>query len=171
MVPTSTAGEARFVLLSTTRYVNWVAVGMGALLAAVAPSLLMRCVSGGVALALLILTWAVGRQRPVLLLSDTGYRVEVAGRERFRVAWNEVHRVLRDRGEAALYLDCGDGKRNLLVPPATGFAFTFTSRALLVERILSHVGDRVQDVDRFDKLPQNTAPALPATADPADKVS
>ena len=124
-----------------------------------APSPLWRGLSGGVAVGLLILTWVVSRRRPELIVDDTGYRVEVAGRERFRVGWGEVHRVLRDRSEAALYLDCGDGKRNLLVPPAAGFAFTFTDRAALVDRILARVGDKVQDVERFDKLPLAAAPA------------
>ena len=172
MVPVQTSGgEARFMLLSTTRYVIWVAVGLGGLLAVLGPSLWWRGLSGAVALALLLLNWVVGRRRPVLIVDDAGYRVEVAGGERFRVGWDEVHRVLRDREEAALYLDCGDGKRNLLVPPAAGFAFTFSDRDRLVERILARVGDKVQDVERFDKLPLSAPAALPAPAEPAGKVS
>lgn len=146
-------GEARFTLLPTTRYVSWVAVATGALLAALAPSLGWRVLCGAVALALLLLTWALGRRRPVLIVDAAGYRVEVAGRERLRVAWTEVRRVLCDRSEAALYLDCGDGKRNLLVPPAAGFAFTFSDRERLAQRILLLVGDKVEYVERLDKLP------------------
>ena len=157
-------GEARFTLLPTTRYVSWVAVATGALLAVLAPSLGWRVVGGGVALALLLLTWAVGRRRPVLILDGAGYRVEVAGRERLRVAWTEVRRVLCDRSEAALYLDCGDGKRNLLVPPAAGFAFTFSDRQRLSERILAIVGDKVEYVERLDKLPGPAAASGPAKA-------
>lgn len=149
--------QARFTLLPTTRYVSWVAVATGALLAALAPSLLWRLLCGGVALALLLLTWAVGRRRPVLVLDAVGYRVVVAGRERLRVAWTEVQRVLYDRSEAAVYVDCGDGPRNLLVPPAAGFAFTFSDREGLCARILAQVGDKVQEVDRLDKLPAPAA--------------
>jgi hypothetical protein len=154
MVTPQPPGEStQYTLLPTTRYVNWVAVAIGGVLAVLAPSVLWRVLCGAVALALLLLTWVVGRRRPVLILDDSGYRVEVGGRERFRVRWDEVQRVLRDRSEAALYLDCGDGKRNLLVPPAAGFAFTFSDRLGLVERILGRVGDKVQDVERLDKLP------------------
>ena len=161
MVPTTPQGEeTRYTLLPTTRYVSWVAVATGGLLAVMAPSVLLRGLSGGMAVALMLLTWAVGRRRPVLILDDAGYRVQVGSRERFRVRWDEVHRVLRDRSEGAVYLDCGDGKRNLLVPPAAGFAFTFSDRVGLVERILTRVGDKVQDVERLDKLPA-PAPAPP----------
>lgn len=147
------SGEARFILLPTTRYVGWVAVATGGLLAALGPSLLWQVASGGAALAVLLASWAVSRRRPVLILDEIGYRVEVAGHERFRVQWTEVRRVLHDRSEAALYVDCGDGRRNLLVPPVAGFAFTFTDRARLVERILLRVGDKAEEVERLDKRP------------------
>lgn len=154
--------EGRFALLSTTRYVGWVAVATGGLLAALGPSLLWQVVSGGAALAVLLGTWAVGKRRPILIVDDAGYRVEVAGHERFRVLWSEVRRVLHDRSEAAVYVDCGDGRRNLLVPPAAGFAFTFSDRERLVTGILARLGDRVQEVERLDK---QTLPA-PSTASP-----
>ncbi len=149
-------GEARFTLLPTTRYVGWVAVATGAVLAALGPSLVWQIVSGGAALAVLLATWAVGKRRPILIVDDAGYRVEVAGNERFRVLWSEVRRVLHDRSEAAVYVDCGDGRRNLLVPPAAGFAFTFSDRERLVQGILARLGDKIQEVDRLDK---HTLPA------------
>jgi predicted membrane metal-binding protein len=149
--------EERFPLLPTTRYVGWVALCLGALLAALGSGG-WRLLGGGFAVALAVITLLVQARRPVLIVDDAGYRVEVAGRERFRVAWDEVRRVLRDRSESALYVDCGDGRRNLLVPPAGGYAFTFKNRARLVERIVARLPGQVQDVERLEQLGR---PALP----------
>lgn len=159
-------GEERFTLLPTTRYVSWVAIATGVLLAALGPSLAWRLLCGGAALAVLLGNWAIGRRRPVLIIDETGYRVEVAGRERFRVLWAEVRRVLHDRSEAAVYVDCGDGRRNLLVPPAAGFAFTFSDRPHLTARILAKLSDKVQEVARLDKL---ALPAAPPHESPTPK--
>ena len=163
--PPTAPGEGRFTLLPTTRYVGWVAVATGGVLAALGPSLLWQALSGGAALAVLLATWAVGKRRPILIVDDAGYRVEVAGNERFRVLWSEVRRVLHDRSEAAVYVDCGDGRRNLLVPPAAGFAFTFSGRERLVQGILARLADKVEEVERLDKQ------SLPARSPSADKIS
>lgn len=160
------------MLLPTTRYVAWVAIAIGAVMAGFSPLWWARAMGAGAAILLLGSQFILRSRRPVLILDDGGYRVEVAGKVRFSVRWDEVRRVLHDRGEEALYLDCsaapgsaagGDRKRNLFLPPRAGFAFTFTDRALLYRLLMDKVGDRVTEVPRFDRaLP-------PASAAPDDK--
>lgn len=145
------------MLLPTTRYVAWVAVVVGAAMAALSPLAWARG-AGALAALLLILSQLILRaRRPVLLVDESGYRVEVSGRIRFSVAWTEVRRVLRDPAEEAMYLDCGDRARNLLLPPRAGFAFTFTDRERLYLLLNSRVGRQAQDVPRFDR----SLPAAP----------
>lgn len=148
-------GEERFTLLPTTRYVAWVAILIGAMLAALSPLAWARLAGAGAALLLLAAQFLLRARRPVLVIDAGGYRVEVAGRARFSVRWEEVQRVLRDDSEQAMYIDCGDRRRNLLLPPRAGFAFTFTQRERLYSLLNALVGGRAQDVPRFDR-------ALPA---------
>lgn len=171
--PLSLSGPPlRFVLLPTTRYVAWVAIAIGALMAGFSPLWWARAMGAGAAFLLLGSQFVLRSRRPVLILDDSGYRVEVTGKVRFSVRWEEVRRVLHDRAEEALYLDCsaapgsasgGDRKRNLFLPPRAGFAFTFTDRALLYRMLMEKVGDRVTEIPRFDRaLP-------PASAAPDEK--
>ncbi|MBL9004894.1 MAG: hypothetical protein JNJ46_11655 [Myxococcales bacterium] len=114
------------------------------------------------ALLLLALHQWSRRKQPQLVLDDHGYSVEVAGVSRFSVPWSAVTRVLHDPSEQALYLDCGDPGRNLLLPPRAGFAFTFSQRDALYARLLQHIGDRAEIVARLDQPPPPPPPALTA---------
>lgn len=147
----SPEGEDRFTLLPTTRYVAWVAIGVGAGLAALSPLAWARLAGAGAALLILGAQFILRARRPTLVIDAGGYRVEVGGRARFSVRWEEVQRVLRDAAEEAMYIDCGDPRRNLLLPPRAGFAFTFTQRERLYALLNSLVGGRAQDVPRFDR--------------------
>lgn len=141
----------RHALLSVNRYLLPVAVTVALLLALLAAGWL-RLAGLGAALAFGLAAVALRGRRPQLWVDDDGYAVLVAGQPRFRVAWTQVTRVLHDPSERALYLDCGDPAHNLLLPPITGFAFTFERRDDLYRRLLTHVGDRAEVVDRFDRL-------------------
>lgn len=106
------------------------------------------------------LAWGVLRhRRPELVLSADEYRVEVAGTVRFRVGWSEVLRIYHDPGEHAVYVDCGDPARNLLVPPERGFGFTFTGRKQLYQSLLAAAPDRVQQVENLDSVVNQDQPA------------
>lgn len=129
----------RHALLSTARYLLPGAVLCGALLALLAEGRPVRLAFAAGALLLLLLALLQRWRRPVLELDDAGYRVLVAGRPRLRVAWSEVRRVRVDRAEGALYVDCGDPRRNLLLPPTRGYAFTFSDRERLFARVLEAV--------------------------------
>ncbi len=86
-----------------------------------------------------------------LVLDDDGYAIEAWGRERLRVHWREVERVRHEPKESALYVDCGDKARNLLVPPARGWGFRFADAAGLCARVLASVpAGRVVEVERLD---------------------
>ena len=151
-------GEQRFRLLPTTRFVLPVAVLLGALVAALGTVTWMRVSSAAFAVVLVLLERATARRRPVLVLSADGYRVEAGGKTRFFVPWSSVQRVLCDASEQALYAECGDRAKNLLLPPVNGFAFTFENRAALYQAVRRAVPDRIQEVARLD------AAALPGAA-------
>jgi hypothetical protein len=148
--------------------VRWVAIGVGVLLAALSHLPLWRVLGGTVAL-MLVLSWLWGRQRAFVYVLPEGYRVTTRHLD-FTVSWSELKRVLHDPTESALYLDCGNPARNLLVPPATGFAFTFARKQELYQQLLLAVGHLAQQVPRIDAqaLPAVDSPPKPA-APPSEK--
>lgn len=146
--------DERFALLPTTRHVAPLAVLVGALLALLASSAALRLWSALAAGALLLLSLLLLRRRPVLVLGADGYRVEVRGKVRFAVAFSEVRRVLCDAGERALYVDCGEPGRNLLLPPARGYAFTFARRERLYRALTAGpLSDRLVPVANLERGP------------------
>jgi hypothetical protein len=63
-----------------------------------------------------------------------------------------VQAVRVERREHALYVDCGDPGRNLLVPPARGFGFRFAEQEALCARVLAAVpAERVHEVERLER--------------------
>ena len=149
--------EQRFALLPTTRYVSWVAVALGALGVLLWQPVWARLGMAAVTLLVLGMTLALRLRRPQLVLTADGYRVEVRGRPRFAVAWSEVRKVLVDRSEGALYVDCGDRARNLLLPPRRGYAFTFSRREDLFQAVLRAVPDRLEEVKTLEDRGQKTS--------------
>lgn len=146
----SPASADHFDLILTQRRVLPVAIGFALLAAAFGPSWWLRGACGGFALLAAALYLWQARARPRLVLDDAGYAVEEHGREKLRVAWSEVVKVLVDAEEHALYIDCGDQTRNLLVPPRRGFGFRFDRAAELYARVLLAVPDRIELVARLD---------------------
>src|SRR5271156_2983697 len=95
----------RFALLPTTRHLAPLAVVVGLLLTlVVGPGRLVFAVLTAVLAASSLYA---RHRRPELVMDSDGYRVEVAGTVRFRVRFSEVVRILCDRSEQALYVDCG----------------------------------------------------------------
>jgi len=140
----------KFALILTQRRVLPVAVAFALVGAGFSTAWWARAgcaVFALVALALALWQW---RARPQLVLDERGYAVEEHGREKLRVAWSEVVKVLADADEHALYVDCGDRARNLLVPPRRGFGFRFERADVLYARVLAAVPDRVELVKRLD---------------------
>ncbi len=94
------------------------------------------------------------RARPAVRVDDQGYAVLEHGREKLRVAWSEVKRVRAEAAEFACYVDCGDPKRNLLVPPERGWGFRFERSRELYTRIIDAVTDRVELVQKLEEPPK-----------------
>jgi hypothetical protein len=142
---------SRHPLIVGTRWLLPVAVGMAALGAAASHGTGARVMAGVFAL-LGIAAWLwQERHRPTLVLDEDGYAIEQLGREKLRVKWAEVRSVRIDRGETAIYLDCGDKARNLFVPPRRGYGFRFADAATACARVLAAVpGERVVEVEHID---------------------
>lgn len=150
--PTGTTGSTmavrRFPLLPTWRWLMPLAVMLGAFGVAFAGASGPR-VYFLVATALVcLLWWAQARRRPVLLVDDGGYRVRVRGRERLRVRWSEVRSARAVPDEYAMYLDCGDAARNLLLPQH-GYGFRFARQPELYALLAARLGDRLEEVDKL----------------------
>lgn len=91
------------------------------------------------------------RSARTLVLDDDGYAIEAHGRESLRVRWAEVTRVRHDPGEQAVYVDCGNPARNLLIPPARGFGFHVVGAAEATARVLASVPPaRIEVVERLE---------------------
>jgi hypothetical protein len=138
----------RYLLLSSWRMLPPAAIGVG-LLSALSLGGLARvlCVIGAAVIALL---WVVGRAaRPTLVVDDVGYRVEERGVERLRVAFSEVRRARAVAAEQAMYLDCGDPARNLLLPPRRGFGFRFDRQSALYVRLATSLSDKIEIVEKL----------------------
>lgn len=148
--PMTTTGEEAFRLVHTQRGVLVVAGLFAVVGGAFIPSLAARLAS--LVLGLLVIAAFLYQRRlaPEVRVGPDGYRVIVAGRERFRVAWADVVRVRAERGEPTVYVETGDPGRNLFVPPR-GYGFRFENADELCRRVLAAVGEsRTEFVDRID---------------------
>lgn len=141
--------QERFPLIVTTRRVLPLALSFALGGAWVIPSLVAR-IACGVFAAFVVAVWVYqSRARPMLVLDADGYAVEEHGREKLRVGWREVVKVRADDSEQALYVDCGDPSRNLLVPPARGYGFRFERTDEIFARVLAAVPDRIEHVEKL----------------------
>lgn len=155
----TTDGEERFALVHTQRGVLLVAAAFAVVGGAFIPSVAARLAS--LVLGLLVIAAFLFQRRlsPEVRVGPDGYRVIVGGRERFRVAWSEVVSVRAERGEPTVYVETGNGARNLFVPPR-GYGFRFERPEALCRRILAAVGEsKTEWVERIDpkKLPKARA--------------
>jgi hypothetical protein len=128
--------------------------------AALADATWLRLFCGGFGLLTLGLWLVLRRAQPSVVVDESGYAVEEFGREKLRVAWSDVIKVKADPSEHALYVDCGDPAKNLLVPPARGWGFRFPRAPELYARVLAAVPDKVELVERLD--PKTPPPPKPA---------
>jgi hypothetical protein len=142
--------QERFPLLFTQRRVLPLAVAVALAGAWLAEGAWARAVCLALAVAALAAAWLQARTRPTLILDEDGYAVEERGREKLRVPWSEVKSVRADPSEHALYVDCGDPRRNLLVPPRRGFGFRFERAEALYAFVVAQVPERVEVVARLD---------------------
>jgi hypothetical protein len=143
---------ARHPLVATTAWLLPLSVLL-ALAGMLAASATAARVASGLFALLGALAWLWQRRhRPMLVVDDAGWAIELLGAEKLRVRWDEVRQVRIEPREHALYVDCGDPARNLLVPPRRGFGFRFAAQEALCARILAAVpADRVREVERLER--------------------
>jgi hypothetical protein len=125
--------------------------------AALADAMWLRLFCGGFGVLTLGLWLVLRRAQPCVVIDDQGYAVEEFGKEKLRVAWSDVVKVRADPSEHALYVDCGDPAKNLLVPPRRGYGFRFPKAQELYARIVDKVPDKVELVERLDAQPPKPA--------------
>jgi hypothetical protein len=140
----------RFALLSTWRWLPWAAVVAGVLSALALVGTPRWVCLGGTAFVLLAAA-AARLARPVLVVDARGYRVEERGRVRLTVGFTEIARARAVPAEQAMYLDCGEPARNLLVPPRRGYGFRFERQGVLYARLARALGDRLEVVSSLER--------------------
>jgi hypothetical protein len=141
----------RFRIVFAQARVLPVAVAIGAIGVVFAQAGWVRIAFGAMAVSMTVVGLVLGRARPEVVLDDDGYAVQEFGREKLRVAWSDVVKVRSDEKEHALYVDCGDPARNLLVPPRRGYGFRFARQEELYARILARVpAEKIERVERLD---------------------
>ena len=156
----------RYPLLPSTRIAVPIAIALGLAGIAFATGSTPRLVYAAGTLAVIALWLANLARRPVLVVDGEGYRVEVRRREVVRVRFDEVKRVRAVPGEQAMYLDCGDPKRNLLLPTRHGFGFRFARQATLYVTLAKRLSDRLEIADTLIPNPPETGKD-PPDPDPA----
>jgi hypothetical protein len=109
-----------------------------------------RVASAVLAATVVVALVVLRRAGAELILDDDGYALREFGREKVRVPWREVVKVRFDAAEQAMYLDCGDPARNLLIPPARGYGYRFERPAELCDEVKKHVpADKIEAVEKL----------------------
>ena len=147
---------ARYPLLSTSRWVVPLAIALGLVGAATAYAERARWALGGGAAVIAGLAVVARVRRPELVVDDEGYRVEQVGRVNLSVKWSEVVRARAVPAEQAMYIDCGDPARNLLLPPHRGWGFRFAHQSDLYVHLATHLQGKLEVVPTLLPTPLPT---------------
>lgn len=93
-------------------------------------------------------TWRI-----TVTIDDDGLTVGSPRRQRFRLAWHEIVRVVASPSTSTCFVDGGAPERSLLVPGDGAPApYDIADRQALVEAILAHVpADKVKTVASLDR--------------------
>lgn len=117
-------------------------------------SLVLPLATGALAVALGAAYLALPTWRIAVTIDDDGLTVGSPKRQRFRLAWHEVVRVIASPATSTCFVDGGAPERSLLVPGDGAPApYDIADRKALVEAILAHVpADKVQIVASLDQV-------------------
>ena len=127
------------------RGVAWVAIGVGVALAGVsaglgflAAPLVSSALGIGAGSAYLVSpTWKI-----TITIDDDGMTVGSPAKQRFRLAWKDVVRVIAAPEKATCFVDGGAPERSLLVPGEGASApYDIEDKRALVDAILAHVDE------------------------------
>jgi hypothetical protein len=145
-----------FPLRPRYRGLAWSSIGVGGSIAVVAAILgfaTVPLVSGALGIALGVAYLASPTWRITVTIDDDGLAVGSPKRQRFRLAWHEIVRVVASPPTSTCFVDGGGPERSLLVPGDGAPApYDIADRKALVEAILAHVpADKVQIVESLDR--------------------
>jgi uncharacterized protein (DUF58 family) len=134
----------------------WSAIGVGGAISAAAALLgaaALPLVSGALGVALGVAYLASPTWRIAVTIDDDGLAVGSPTRQRFRLAWHDIVRVVASPATSSCFVDGGAAERSLLVPGDGAPApYDIADRKALVEAILAHVpADKVEIVASLDR--------------------
>ena len=149
------------------RGLAWGSMGVGgavAIVATAAGAVAMPLVTGALGIALGAAYLASPTWRIAVTIDADGFTVGSPRRQRFRLTWNDVVRVVASPSTSTCFVDGGKPERSLLVPGDGAPApYDIADRKALVEAILAHVAaDKIRTVDSLDQANAPDAPAAPA---------
>ncbi|HEX2685640.1 MAG TPA: hypothetical protein VHN14_03440 [Kofleriaceae bacterium] len=149
MSPRSFAFRPRY------RGLAWSSMGVGSTMAVVAAILGFATVplaTGALGVALGAAYLASPTWRISVTIDEDGLAVGSPRRQRFRLAWNDIVRVVASTATSTCFVDGGSPERSLLVPGVGAPApYDIADRKALVEAILAHVpADKVQRVESLE---------------------
>jgi hypothetical protein len=140
--------ESRHPLVYTQRGLFVAGVVVAVVAGVFLPHLVSKIAAGALAVACVLGLWWQARRRPLLIVDDNGYRIEVGGERQVSVRWSEVKKVRADAAEHALLVDCGEPARNLH-SPSSGYGFRWRDAGELYQRVVAAVPDRVELVEKL----------------------
>jgi len=154
------------------RALAWTTVGVSGSIGGVAMLLgfaALPLVTGGLGVALGALYLASPTWRIAVTVDDEALTVGSPRKQRFRLPWAEVVRVVASPTTSSCFVDGGTPERSLLVPGDGAPApYDIANRPALVEAILAHVAaDKVQIVTTLEAAAAAATPAPPPAAPPA----
>lgn len=153
----STPMSARsFAFRPRYRGLAWSSIGVGGSIAAIASVLgfvALPLATGALGIALGAAYLASPTWRISVTIDDVGLTVASPKRQRFRLAWQDVVRVVASPSTSTCFVDGGTPEHSLLVPGDGAPApYDIADRKALVEAILAHVpAGKVQTVASLDK--------------------
>lgn len=138
------------------RGLAWSSIGIGGSIAvgtAIFGFVTVPLVTGALGIALGATYLASPTWRITVTIDDDGFTVGSPKRQRFRLAWHDVARVVASPATSTCFVDGGAPEHSLLVPGDGAPApYDITDRKTLVEAILAHVpADKVQIVESLEQ--------------------
>lgn len=155
-MPTRDRLPARHRFKGRYRAIAYFSIGIGGVLStvsAIAGFIILPLFSGLVGVAAGVGYLASPTWRLAVTADETGLVVGSPKRERFRLAWSEIERVVASPSTKSCFVDGGEPAKSLLVPGVGAPApYDLEDRGALFDAILAHVpADKVQTVETLEK--------------------
>jgi hypothetical protein len=147
----------RFRFRPRFRGIAFAAMGVGgglAGVAALAGGALLPIVTGAIGVAVGAAYLASPVWRIAITADDAGLEVGSPGRPRFRLAWQDVVKVVASPSTHTCFVDGGTPENSLLVPgPGAPAPYDIEHKQALYDVIVAHVpADKVTIVESLDRV-------------------